>query len=267
MIGRRSSPAVARSADTDNPYWISFSDIMAGLLIIFILSLIYLMIQLLEEIRLNRDTRDQVQEALRELSRIDQIRKELLHEIKTELAEQNIVVEVVEDNTVLRIPVSQLHFKSGSDQIPDDRKYVVDEIGAKILMAIQKGNRLKFIDTIFVEGHTDSDPMEWEIGNWKMDNWGLSTHRAISIWKYWTKQPGELVQMSELVNRKGDATFSVSGYADTRRVQESENDDDDKRKNRRIDIRFTMYTPEGVDLQQLIRKLEDVEHNASTPHP
>jgi len=253
MLGR---PAQAQltSEDADNPYWVSFSDIMAGLLVIFILSLIYLMIQLFQEISLNRETRNQVQEVLAQLSRIEEIREEILNEVKTDLAELNIEVEIVEDNTVLRIPESQLYFEQSRYEIPISVEPVVGAIGSKILDAIQRDNRLEFIDTIFVEGHTDGVPMNREMGNW-----GLSTYRAISVWNYWTALPGNLSALKELKNRKGEAVFSVSGYADTRRAQAIEITEADQKKNRRIDIRFTMHTPEGADLRELIRKLEDAE--------
>jgi flagellar motor protein MotB len=248
----------AQTDDTENPYWVSFSDIMAGLMVIFILSLIYLMIQLYDQITLNQSVRDEIKQALQELSRIEEIRKDILEEIQVDLAALDIHIEIVEDNTVLRIPEDQLYFKQGQHTISVHHEHVVATIGEKIYDTIRKGNRLQFIDTIFVEGHTDSVPMRREMGNW-----GLSSHRAISIWNYWTETPGNLAQLKKLESRNGEAVFSVSGYADTRRVETIERNDEDRRKNRRIDIRFTMHTPEGRDLKVLIDKLENVERATS----
>ncbi len=45
MITRTRKSSARSSADGENPYWVSFSDIMAGLLVIFILALVTLMIQ------------------------------------------------------------------------------------------------------------------------------------------------------------------------------------------------------------------------------
>lgn len=251
MISRRQSPH-SQMSEGDNPYWVSFSDIMAGLLVIFILSVVYLVLQLYEVITINRETQEAVREALTQLGQIEQIREEMLEEIRDELAALNIQVEIVEDSTVLRIPEDQLFFEQGLYSIPQNLESVVGQIGLKIYEAVNRENRLAFLDTVFVEGHTDSVPMDREMGNW-----GLSSYRAISVWNYWTADPGELNQLLELRNRQGEAVFSVSGYADTRRVNLAEDTDEARRSNRRIDIRFTMHTPDTVDLQEILAQFDD----------
>lgn len=256
MISSR-QPNHERMPEVENPYWVSFSDIMAGLLVIFILAVVYLVLQLYQVITINRETQEAVRNALAQLSQIEQIREEMLEEIQVELSLLNIQVEIVEDSTVLRIPEDQLYFDQGLYTVPENLEIVVGQIGEKILDAINRGNRLQFLDTVFVEGHTDSLPMAREMGNW-----GLSSYRAISVWNYWTGIPGELSELQALRNRKGEAVFSVSGYADTRRVNLQENTDEERRANRRIDIRFTMHTPDTVDLREILEQLENASSSA-----
>jgi cell division protein FtsN len=45
MISRRKRSGYGKSPDSENPYWVTFSDLMAGLLVIFILALVTMMIQ------------------------------------------------------------------------------------------------------------------------------------------------------------------------------------------------------------------------------
>lgn len=251
MISRR-QPNPERMSEVENPYWVSFSDIMAGLLVIFILSVVYLVLQLYQVITINRETQEAVKNALSQLTQIERIREEMLQEIQEELSQLNIKVEIVEDSTVLRIPEDQLYFDQGLYSIPENLGTIVGQIGEKISEAINKENRLQYLDTVFIEGHTDSVPMAGSMGNW-----GLSSYRAISVWNYWTSDPGELSDLLTLVNRKDEAVFSVSGYADTRRANFLEDSDAARRANRRIDIRFTMHTPEALDLQGILERLEN----------
>jgi len=238
--------------DTENPYWVSFSDIMAGLLVIFILALILLMIRLNNQTIIKEELRKQVEKALKELAAIEEVRKEILYEIKNNLQTRGVHVEVVENNTVLSIP-EKLSFDSGCYDIPKGKENTVFLIGREIKKALLKPGRTKNIDTIFIEGHTDSEPY----GRAELGNWGLSAHRAISIWKYWTETPGELKEFNNMKNRNGKNLFSVSGYSWTRRVVEPDITLEDKEKNRRIDVRFTMRTPVTGELHKLLERLQE----------
>jgi len=108
-------------------------------------------------------------------------------------------------------------------------------------------DRLNYIDTIFVEGHTDSAPLERIMGNW-----GLSTYRAISVWNYWEAQESQAKLLSQLKNHEGEPVFSVSGYGEKRRLILDDLNEVDRRKNRRIDVRFTMKSVQRSDLENLI---------------
>lgn len=119
-----------------------------------------------------------------------------------------------------------------------------------VYKAIIESENHNFIDTVFIEGHTDSVPAP----RYKMGNWELSADRAISIWNHWreNKEFGEGI--ASLRNIRGEFLFSVSGYAETRRVIEDDDTPDKQKQNRRIDLRFTMKLPELGDLKD-IKKL------------
>jgi flagellar motor protein MotB len=238
--------------DSENPYWVSFSDIMAGLLVVFILALILLMIRLNNQTIIKENLRKQVEKALKELAAIEEVRKEILYEIKNNLETRGVHVEIVENNTVLSIP-EKLSFDSGRYAIPREKENTVLLIGKEIKKALLRAGRIQNIDTIFIEGHTDSVPYN----RVELGNWGLSAHRAISIWNYWTEIPGELSEFKNMKNRNGKHLFSVSGYSWTRRAVEPDVTPGDKEKNRRIDIRFTMRTPVAGELQKLLERLRE----------
>lgn len=225
---RRSKVA---SASDDNPYWMSFSDIMSGLLVIFILACVVLLVQMLE-------LKDKVQINLAEIHKANEVRRDILQEIKKQLEEKGIRIEVSDNHTVLRIPDRQLFFKTNQYDIQAIHKATVNEIGRTLYESIKDPDRLKYLDTIFVEGHTDKR----RATRFAMGNWGLSTFRAISVWNFWTGQPEYGEKLRSLRNKEGKPLFSVSGYAASRMVDTGESEES-QRCNRRIDIRFTTRQP------------------------
>lgn len=245
------------SPDEENPYWVSFSDLMSGLLVIFILAVIALIIDLTEktermkkaEEELKRRT-ENVRQGIEELKRAELARKNIIHEIKEELAKRNVVVKIADNETVIRIPESTLSFQSGSDKIPSNSKMAVKDIGTVLNQAINRHNRVNYLDTIFIEGHTDSDKIYYR----GKGNWGLSVDRAISVWNFWETQMDLTPKLSSMKNSYGQSLFSMSGYAATRRVEKNEISDSDKSRNRRIDIRLTVKKPSILQLEQVIKR-------------
>ncbi len=221
-----------KKVDVENHYWISFSDLMSGLLLIFMLATAVLILELTEK-------KSKVNEAIQELADADSVRTVVLKEVELNLQKLGIKVIVDSNGTLLRIPESTLAFKSNSDEIPKNSIKILKIIGNELHASLLADNRIEYFNTIFVEGHTDSDRCFLAKGNW-----GLSTYRAINVWKFWNKYNN----FAKLKNYSGQSLFSVSGYGATRRVNEIEKTSEDKKANRRIDIRFTVKNPSLQDL-------------------
>jgi flagellar motor protein MotB len=237
----RNARYISKRVDDENPYWISFSDLMTGLLVIFILAAVSLIIEL-------TDKSEKVDQSILELKKAEKDRNDVIQEIQEELSKKGIVVLVADNETVVRIPESTLSFGSGQDDLPNDDFVIsqVREIGKTIYNTLVKGKRINSFDTIFIEGHTDSDNF-WK----RKGNWGLSSDRAISVWNAWNDAVDGQPMIAELQNEMGQKLFSVSGYAATRRVNTQELTDADKAQNRRIDIRFTVKKPTIESLQEI----------------
>lgn len=227
--------------EVENPYWMSFSDIMSGLLLIFMLATTILILELTNK-------KELVNDAIEEIRQAEQVKQEIIEEIKRDLDALGIYVEVNDNESLIRIPEETLTFDSDKDNIPRQTKIrdAVRSIGYSLHKAITKDNRLKYLDTIFLEGHTDSRTSKRNKGNW-----GLSTFRAISLWEFWMYELAVDIDFSEMRNHYNQSLFSVSGYAATRRVNKKEKCAKERRGNRRIDIRFTVKKPSLVDLKNV----------------
>jgi flagellar motor protein MotB len=222
----------------------------------------------LEELRKSLDeievTQSEVASALEGVGLREKSLEGMLEGIQRELKEQGIEVLVAENGTVLRIPENALSFKLSEFSIQDLYKNSADIIGATILKALENDANRNLLDTVFIEGHTDSVPNRQAMGNW-----GLSTYRAISLWLHWTDNPGRFTKLKSLktaVREEGAIErplISTSGYADTRPADLAKagmahplgvgNPAD-----RRIDIRFTLASSEKKDLGKLKGQLDSM---------
>ena len=94
------------------------------------------------------------------------------------------------------------------------------------------------MEALLIEGHTDNVPLR-DTSRFR-DNWELSAARAIATYE-------ELAVRSPPVagarNDRGQTLIGVGGYGEKRDVA-SNNTDEGRRANRRIDLRFLMAAPE-----------------------
>lgn len=238
--------------DEDNPYWLSFSDLMSALLVVFILAAVALIIELTQ-------TQKIVERDIEQLRNAEKARRDILHDVRDELARQNIIVHISDNDTVLRIPETTLTFASNSYDIPQEKEVQneVAAIGRALHLAINEPfqqneiglMRYEYLDTVFIEGHTDSRASPRIKGNW-----GLSAFRAISLWEFWEENLKLEPRFNNMTNAFDQKLFSVSGYAASRRVQAVEQTDEQRLRNRRIDIRFTVKRPSISELEKITDK-------------
>ncbi|MCC1498125.1 OmpA family protein [Alcanivorax sp. 1008] len=219
--------------DEENPYWVSFSDIMAALVVIFILASLVLLMQLVE-------IKTLASEEFRRLQEAQKVRQSIVEEVIRNLDAQGISIQVSEDLSVIRIPDKVLGFESGAYDISSKHRETGLAIGRVLLDAIKKDNRIEFLDTVFIEGHTDSRPHYGRPGK---GNWGLSTFRAISLWELWRTELAEGGWLQQVKNVDGKALFSVSGYGPSRPAVPAATTEEMHSQNRRVDVRITIRRP------------------------
>jgi flagellar motor protein MotB len=260
----------------ENPFVLSFSDLMAGLLAIFILALIVTMLELQkrkeellreqEKIKITlvelvgslqeiQTLQTNIASALDGVSQRERSLTAMLEGIQKDLKDRGVEVVVAENGSVLRIPEKGLSFALGKYDIPASFEPNAIAIGQALSHALEQESNRRMLDTVFIEGHTDAVQNSREMGNW-----GLSTYRAISLWNYWTLKPGELAKLKDFQNmppnpeQRPRPLVSVSGYAETRSTHPPEiaaTMKPDRPEDRRIDIRFTLAASEKKRLGDL----------------
>jgi chemotaxis protein MotB len=229
---------------------VSVSDLMSGLLFIFILLVVAYAIEL------NRIT-DERRRVVNEITNSQQVRVGLLMNISDEMHRLGVQVEVDPEHGILRIPEGIL-FASGDPEVTDSGRVAVGKL-ASVLAGVlpcytgRKTDPLPStcsrrdykgeVEAVFIEGHTDT--VRVRPGRMFRDNWELSTLRAINAF---TTMMIYRADLDTLRNARGEPIFSVSGYADRRPVagdRLSNRTEQGRAHNRRIDLRFIMSPPEA----------------------
>ncbi|MBE8951529.1 MAG: OmpA family protein [Quinella sp. 1Q7] len=226
--------AAACNNAVPDTFTVSISDLMSGLLAIFILVLSYFILNFTQ--------------ATAQLTQNDITRAELLHFMQRELEREGIKVTVDDRHGILRIAEDVL-FDVGLADVKPQGQIVIQKLSAVLAVALEAEQFKGRVETIFIEGHTDNVPISNGVFP---SNWELSAKRAINTW---LTMSGANPQLTALRNDKDEMIFSVSGYADTRPIA-ANTSEAGRGDNRRIDIRFSMAPPTEANMSivKFVRK-------------
>ena len=224
-------------------YFVSMTDMMVGLVFIFIIMLMYYVLQF-------RDVTEQ-------LTGADQTRAEILQQLQKRLKDKNIKVEIPDNESgVLRLPDSIL-FDSGQYKLKPEGMVAVsilanalwdvlpcysDHLGNNSMPQGRCNPDIKYhIESIYIEGHTDAD--HFRSRDNITDNLDLSAMRATETYRQIVNSNSNIASLC-VMKARCEPILSVSGYGDKRIVDDGPSDEQ-KKKNRRIDIRIIMVKPDG----------------------
>ena len=243
-------------AEEDDSYFVSMTDLMVGMLFIFIIMLMAFALSF-REAQQEQQTINEEQKTITEASLGSRkARDAILDSLKDRLDKQGVEVIIDKENGVLRLKAEVL-FEKGSSNLTANGAAIIGHVALaleEVVPCYAKSNPgpslecAKIVGTpleaIFVEGHTDPDPFDPSSGR---DNWILSAERAISTFKQITSKSPLL---NELRNDNGQHLLGVAGYEARRQIdrQSWQSREEWHAVLRRIDIRFIMksLTPEII---------------------
>ena len=280
-------------------YFVSMTDMMVGILFIFIIMLMIFALQFqkqtdssedkmndilqrIEEVTTHLDIlQDEISERLEDLNQSRRERTRLLHDIERELKAVGLEVQIDPENGVLRLTENAIRFATNRSDLDTEAQLNVQKVAHVLNSVLPRYTSCLFengeetcrelppggaIDTVFVEGHTDKQGSDTEAGDKR--NWQLSAERAVSTYRALTK---EEPMLRTLRNPDKKEILSVSGYASTRPIPgtDSEVDDDQTRQamlrqNRRIDIRFVMQVDPTDRLRDVLKLTTEMQNEIAT---
>ena len=201
----------------ENNYWVSFSDSMTGLMVIFLFIAINYIVQVIENKFVSQEIYNQLEEYFeKEIEKND--------------------IELGPDGTLrFRPRENKMLFSIGSSSLSKDFKTSLDEFIPKYIDIVTDSNYIDYISEIRIEGHTDTIPPR--NGVYKMDsyseNLSLSSERAQSVLSYLRSSESYQVLPKDVRNRL-DFLFTANGLSYSRALN-SEKEIVYTAKNKTID--------------------------------
>lgn len=260
------------SEDSEENYFVSLSDLMTGVVFIFVILLCAFAFHYQNEVQklpqppapepppLPRPKPDEItrpkevqMDLLSKLLRDrDESLKKNLRGLVAKLAARGVRVLFVPSNGVIRLP-EELLFARGNDMLSKKGERGLKVIAEELLPVLKTGctDGSSFrLESVFIEGHTDSDPIR---SSRFSDNWDLSAARATNTYRALIQAKPEL---ELFVNPSKLRVLGVSGYGENRPVAPNDTDDN-KKSNRRVDLRFLMAYPTDAELDRMRREIDE----------
>lgn len=256
-------PEIEPQEDVD--YWMSYSDLMAGLVLVFILLLVFFITlakqdleqkqqELLDQRQLLDRQTQQLETVDRDVARVLGIREQILLRVKTrfEAAGKNVSFD---DNTGAIRLGSNILFREGSSRLSRKGRETLEHVIPLYYEALLGDEQLRdHVDQIVFEGHTntnysgDDDPDRAYLYNLR-----LSQRRAYEAMEYVIDSDiGASYEAKELLAANGYSSSRII-YEDEARTQE------DKERSRRIEIRFRLKDERSLNqLREMFEQLEPI---------
>lgn len=177
-----------------NPFLLSYSDLMAALLLAFIIMLTSTML------KIQQDKEQQEEQA----ERITLVKDEIIQDLSAAFADHGITIEIDSLTGVITFSEEDVHFESGSSDLMDEGKDLLSTVMPIYLDVLLAPEYEDDIVQIIVEGHTDPQPFRGSGRNGSrystayMDNLGLSHRRAQSVVEFVLNLP-----MNSLAEEEG----------------------------------------------------------------
>ncbi|GBD44269.1 hypothetical protein HRbin40_01754 [bacterium HR40] len=270
-----------RAGGEEGNYLASVSDLMVGLLFVFIILLMAFALnfrvaernagveaqRLLQELAQTQEERQRlaaerdrllaerrtVGEVLQRLAGRESRRLQMLQDVVELLAAREVRVALSPEEGILRLP-EELLFASGSAVLRGDGERALRELAAALvrvlpcysaappaLQAHCPEGAQPILEAVLIEGHTDDVPVQ---GGPFRDNWELSAARGVHTF---TALVGFEPALELLRNARGEALLGIAAY-EARRPAVAEATPEGRRRNRRIDLRFLLAAPSDEEI-------------------
>ena len=213
----RRTPSTFRSLADENPFSLSLGDLMAGLLLIFVLVLSFVMLDLMEKEQ--RD--DEIQKVLLKIfTDYVELRGNLYialeREFEKDLEKWNAILD--RETLSVRFREPKVLFAQGEDEVQFAFKEILDDFFPRYIQILKRPEYVGAIAEIRIEGHTSSEwsenvsPEEAYIHNME-----LSQDRTRSVLEYVLQIPairGDTDWLKQHLTANGLSSSKLIAYPD-----------------------------------------------------
>ena len=224
-----------RKNSTGSEHWISLSDIMTALMMIFLLISVIYMIKVKEAVDIPKLFKTNEQELYTQMN----------HELNTILKKWGAILN---PDLTVRFNNHEILFGSGSSQLSPQFKQALDEFFPHYIKNLMKDQYLGSIKEIRIEGHTSS---HWAVGVDQdiayIQNMQLPQSRAQNTLIYLLNYPGLSKNEKDWLKKK----FRAIGYSSAATLgidgkPASAFNVEDKDKSQRVEFRVVTDTEDRI---------------------
>lgn len=235
-----------KSEEEETSYWLSYSDMMAALLLMFVLIISFTMLQakalfeekekeLIEQQKIVEVQQEVMEQQQEQLDKIIGVRSELIEALKDEFDGTDLKVSVDSQTGAITLDSSIL-FDTDRYDLKITGHDFLEQFLPRYLNVLLKPNFKEYISEIIIEGHTD-------IQGTYLYNLQLSQQRALAVASFCLRDDNgiltieETQALREIVTANGRA-FSDPIYNDDNTVNMS--------ASRRVEFKFRLKDEDMV---------------------
>lgn len=178
----------------ENSYWLSYSDMMAALLLVFVLIITFTMLQAKEQYEAKEkqimEQQGIMEQQQEQLDKLVGVRSELIEALKNEFDGTNLKVSVDSKTGAIAFD-SNVLFDYNKYELKPSGRIFLKEFLPRYFSVLLKPEFRDYISEIIIEGHTDTD------GEY-LANLELSQKRALAVASYCLSDKNAVLLKSEL---------------------------------------------------------------------
>jgi chemotaxis protein MotB len=234
--------------ESQDNFWISYADLMAGLLFVFILVIGAIIVKhnfmtaefteqkkSIQELENNAKLKEAAAEKLNKelnetkqtIAKLTSVKEDVIAKLRLKLGDK---IEVDPKSGSLRI-AGNILFKQNEYELIEESKISLTSILSEYIKVLMEDQEIRNnLDRIIVEGHTNSD------GDYLL-NLELSQKRALSVMKF-------LLELNPQFEKDLKVFVTANGRSETDLI--FKNNEEDKFASRRIEIKFRLKNEEAI---------------------
>lgn len=212
-----------RVEDEETTYWLSYSDMMAALLLTFVLIISFTMLQakkqyeqkeqeLVEQQRIVEEQQEVVaeqqavmEEQQKQLDKLIGVRSELIEALKDEFEDTDLKVSVDPQTGSITFDSSVL-FDFNKYELKSSGKDFLEDFLPRYLRVLLSSDYKEYVSEIIIEGHTDTQ------GDY-LRNLELSQKRALAVATFCLKDDGGVLSTADVQELRGIVTANGRSYS------------------------------------------------------
>lgn len=244
-----------RREEEETSYWLSYSDMMAALLLIFILIISFTILQsqtvyeakeseLAAQKELVEEQQEQLEEQQEELDKLIGIRKELIEALKEEFEGSSLSVTVDSKTGSIALDSSIL-FDSGQFALKNTGEDLLKKFLPKYMKVLTSKDFKEYVSEIIIEGHTDTQ------GDY-LYNLELSQKRALSVSSFCLDTQKEVLSQKQIEKLRKIVTANGKSFSNP--VLDADGKED-QNASRRVEFLFRLKDEEMInDMSEVLNQ-------------